>query len=168
MHPRTWWEDDPDRLALEIEDVTGVAPGLVWTATGAGHFTGPLPVWPFSRPAPAGVEQLADRPMQIRVIYSHAFPASPPMVFPLDPQPSGSLRSYHEYHVLPNGGLCLLRDADQWDLTSRTSELLLKACGWAIEFALFQRGAIQRMTPNGIVESAQLDDLVASTVGDAS
>jgi hypothetical protein len=81
----------------------------------------------------------------------------------LEPQPDVTLRSFTQYHVLPNGGLCLLRDADQWDLFSRTSDLTLKASGWMIEFALFQRGKIPNMTVNGIVTDEQLDHLITAT-----
>ncbi len=160
---RSWWEDDPGRLAQEIDDIGSVAPALEWTPEGAGHFSGALPVWPFTRPEPAGLSNLVDQPLRARVAYGHGFPAVPPIRYPWEPQPDVTLRSFTQYHVLPNGGLCLLRDADQWDLFSRTSDLILKASGWMIEFALFQRGKIPNMTVNGIVTDEQLDHLITAT-----
>lgn len=160
---RTWWEDDPARLEQEIGDVHEVAPLLSWTADGAGRFEGPLQLWPFSRPAPGKISDLLD-PIVVRVEYSHAFPASPPQVLPLVPQPVPSLRGFTEYHVLPSGRLCLLRDADQWYPWSKTSELLLKASGWAIEFALLRARAITQMSVSGIVDDATFDDLIAATI----
>lgn len=160
---RTWWEDNPARLEQEVVDVQGVAPLLTWTAEGAGQFEGPLPLWPFSRPAPADITDLLT-PFVARIEYSHAFPAAPPQILPLLPRPDPSIRGYTQYHVLPSGRLCLLRDADQWYPWSSTSELLLKASGWAIELALLQAGAITQMSVNGIVNDASYDDLIAATI----
>lgn len=163
MEARTWWEDDPERLAQEIDDVHSVAPDLQWQPNGAGEFTGTVPVWPFSRPEPAGLARLVFSPLRVRVVYSHAFPAIPPTLYPVDPEPDVTLRSFTLYHVLPNGGLCLLRDANHWNLLSRTSDLLSKAAGWRIEFALYQRGTIEKMTTNGIVTDDQHDPLITKT-----
>ncbi|WP_051208570.1 hypothetical protein [Propionicicella superfundia] len=160
---RTWWEDDPARLQQEISDVQAVAPLLNWTAESAGRFEGPLPLWPFSRPAPKNISDLLD-PLVVRVEYSHAFPAAPPQVLPLAPQPVPTLRGFTQFHVLPSGRLCLLRDADQWYPWSKTSELLLKASGWAIELALLEARAITQMSVNGIVNDAIHDELIAATI----
>ncbi|MGY4856344.1 hypothetical protein [Cryobacterium sp. AP23] len=160
---RTWWEDDPARLNAEIADVQGVAPFLTWTAEGAGRFEGPLPLWPFSRPAPGDISDLLD-PFVVRVEYGHAFPAAPPQVLPLIPQPIPTIRGFTEFHVLPSGRLCLLRDADQWYPWSRTSELLLKASGWAVEFALLQAEAITKMSVSGIVTDTTYDDAIFATI----
>lgn len=160
---RTWWEDDPARLAQEMVDVHEVAPLLSWTAEGAGTFDGPLKLWPFSRPAPGNISDLLD-PIVVRVEYGHAFPAAPPQVLPLVPQPMPTLRGFTQYHVLPSGRLCLLRDADQWYPWSKTSELLLKASGWAIEFSLLQAGVIAQMSASGIVNDSAFDHLIAATI----
>lgn len=161
--PRTWWEDDPARLEQEIADVQALAPLLTWTADGAGRFEGPLPLWPFSRAAPDNISGLLD-PFVVRVEYGHAFPAAPPQVLPLDPQPVPTIRGFTQYHVLPSGRLCLLRDADQWYPWSRTSDLLLKASGWAIELALLEARAITQMAVSGIVDDASYDDLIAAQI----
>lgn len=163
---RTWWEDDPARLLQEISDVHTVAPLLSWTAEGAGWFEGSLPLWPFSRPSPGDISGLLD-PFVVRVEYGHAFPAAPPQILPLIPQPVPRLRGFTQYHVLPSGRLCLLRDADQWYPWSNTSELLLKASGWAIELALLDAGAITQMSVGGLVNDASYDDLIAATITEA-
>jgi hypothetical protein len=160
---RTWWEDDPERLDLEIADVHGIAPLLTWTAEGAGFFEGPLPLWPFSRPAPKDIADLLD-PFVVRVEYGHAFPAAPPQVLPLSPRPVPTIRGFTQFHVLPSGRLCLLRDADQWYPWSRTSELLLKASGWAVEFALLGADSISQMSVSGIVIDTSYDDAINSTI----
>lgn len=160
---RTWWEDDPARLEQEIADVRAVAPLLAWTADGAGQFEGPLPLWPFARPAPTNISDLL-KPFVVRVEYNHAFPAAPPHILPLHPQPVPALRGFTQFHVLPSGRLCLLRDADQWYPWSKTSELLLKASGWAIEIALLNAGAITQMSMSGIVIDTSYDELIADQI----
>lgn len=160
---RTWWEDDPVRLEQEIADVRAVAPLLTWMEEGAGRFEGPLPLWPFARSAPANISDLLD-PFVVRVEYNHAFPAAPPHILPLLPQPVPTIRGFTQFHVLPSGRLCLLRDADQWYPWSKTSELLLKASGWAIEFALLEAGAITQMSMSGIVIDTFYDELIAEQI----
>lgn len=161
---RTWWEDDPARRDQEIIDVQDVAPLLAWSAEGAGWFEGQLPLWPFSRPAPGDISDLLD-PFLVRVEYGHAFPAAPPQVLPIVPQPVPTIRGFTQFHVLPSGRLCLLRDADQWYPWSRTSELLLKASGWAIEFALLEAGVISQLSVSGIVDDTSYDNLITATIG---
>lgn len=60
--------------------------------------------------------------------------------------------------------LCLLRDADQWYPWCKTSELLLKASGWAIDFALLEAGAITQMSMSGIVIDTSYDELIAEQI----
>ncbi|MCI1018063.1 hypothetical protein HWD99_05455 [Microbacterium sp. C5A9] len=163
LERRSWWVDDPARLELEKLDVASVAPDLEWVPENAGRFEGEILIWPFSRPEPIGLRDLVKVPGRVHVEYRHAFPAVPPTVICKQPTPPIVLRSFEAFHVLPNGALCLLRDADQWTLNSRTSELLLKASGWIIEYALLEAGAVDRMTKNGIVEDDMLDELISST-----
>lgn len=167
LESRSWWIDDPARLESEVRDVQSVAPNLAWVPEGAGRFEGEIPVWPFERPEPAGLRALVPEPGRVSIEYRQAFPAVPPTIVCRRPSPDISLRSFEAFHVLPNGGLCLLRGADQWTLTSQTSELLLKASGWIIEYALLHAGAVQRMTVNGIVEDDQLDALISITAGES-
>lgn len=163
VESRTWWEDDPARLKQEFSDVQDIAPLMTWTEEGAGRFEGPLPLWPFSRAAPGDISELLD-PFVVRVEYGHAFPAAPPEILPLVPRPVATLRGFTQFHILPSGRLCLLRDADQWSPWSRTSEMLLKASGWAIEFALLAQGAIPQMSVSGIVNNATYDELISATI----
>ncbi len=163
LDPRSWWVDDPARLELEKHDIASVAPDLTWVPEGAGRFEGEVPLWPFARPEPDGLRELVEVPGRLRVEYRQAFPAVPPVIISERPKPSIELRCFEAFHVLPNGALCLLRDADQWTLRSLTSELLLKACGWIIEHALLEAGAVERMTASGIVVDGQLDELITTT-----
>lgn len=163
FEPRSWWVDDPARLELERKDLESVAPDLIWVPEGAGRFEGEIPLWPFVRPEPVGLRGLVNTPGRVRIEYRQAFPAVPPIVICERPEPAIELRSFEAFHILPNGALCLLRDADQWTLNSPTSELLLKASGWVVEYALLQAGAVERMTPSGIVEDDQLDALITAT-----
>ena len=156
----SWWEVDPTRRDLELADVHSVAPDLVWTGTGAGQFRGSLPRWPFKRPFPPNLGGLVPNGLEVMVRYGQAFPAAPPMIFAVDPEPDRSLRGFSRFHLLPNGALCLLRDADQWTPRDQTSELLLKASGWLIEYQLLQHGRITALSERGIVEDASFDHLV--------
>ncbi|WP_187270467.1 hypothetical protein [Microbacterium wangchenii] len=123
-------------------------------------------MWPFERPEPDGLRVLVPEPGRVRIEYRQAFPAVPPTIVCERPSPDISLRSFEAFHVLPNGGLCLLRGADQWTLMSRTSDLLLKASGWVIEYALLRAGAVERMTVSGIVEDSGLDACISTTAGE--
>ncbi|GAA3438278.1 hypothetical protein GCM10018954_078940 [Kutzneria kofuensis] len=44
-------------------------------------------------------------------------------------------------------------------------ELLLKAAGWRIEYALMTCGAIESMSLNGIVADPHLDELITQVAG---
>ena len=162
---RTWWEAEPHLLGRERAAVSTAFPELVWSAEGPGSWTGSLPPWPFKRPAPANLEVLlGDAPFEVRVHYSHAFPAAPPAIFPLAPEPAVHIRSFTTHHVLGDGSLCLLRDADQWTTSSSTTDLILKAAGWRIEYALFEHAKLDSLTENGIVIDDRLDQLIVSTI----
>ncbi|MEO5314343.1 hypothetical protein PV772_09520 [Pseudarthrobacter sp. CC12] len=161
----TWWEAEPDLLVRELKAVNEFFPDLKWVGDGPGYCHGPVPSWPFLRPAPQNLDRvLGDVPFEIRVQYGHAFPAAPPSVFPLEPRPPVELRSFTDYHVLSDGSLCLLQDAEQWTSSSLTSDLVLKAAAWRVEYALFQVGAIEKMTQNGIVVDDVLDSLLVERI----
>lgn len=161
----TWWTAEADLLRAERAAVETSFPGLEWVDVGAGSWIGQLPPWPFERPAPEGLMMLlGDAPFVVNLMYGHAFPASPPVVFPLEPTPPAELRSFTDYHVLGDGSLCLLRDADQWTTSSRTTDLILKAAGWRIEYALLQLGKLDKLTESGIVVDTSLDPLIDATI----
>lgn len=160
----SWWEVDPSRRDLELADVRSVAPDLVWEEIGSGQFRGVLTRWPFERPAPPSLDRLVPDGLEVMVRYGQAFPAAPPLIFAVNPEPDRSLRGFGRYHLLPNGALCLLRDADQWTPRDQTSELLLKASGWLIEYRLLQHGRITALSERGIVEDASFDHLVGEAL----
>lgn len=160
----TWWAAEPELQAAEHAAITTSFPGLKWVGTSAGSWVGELQPWPFERPAPEDLSfLLGEAPFTITVKYGHAFPASPPAVF-VTPTPPIELRSFTDYHVLGDGSLCLLRDADQWTTLSQTTDLILKAAGWRIEYALFQLGKINKLTESGIVVDTSFDPLITATI----
>ena len=160
----TWWAAEPELQAAEHAAITTPFPGLKWVGTGARSWVGELQSWPFERCAPEGLSFLLGKaPFKVRVQYGHAFPASPPAVF-VTPTPPTELRSFTDYHVLGDGSLCLLRDADQWTTSSQTTGLILKAASWRIEYALFQLGKINKLTESGIVVDTSLDPLITATI----
>ncbi|MGC4175342.1 hypothetical protein [Demequina sp.] len=165
---RTWWQAEPERLADEQSKMQELFPTLEWTAEGAGRWEGTVPLWAFERPAPTDLELLlGEIPFEIAVVYSHAFPASPPMVYPTNPAAAPELRSFTDYHVLGDGSLCLLRDATDWSTRGLTTDLVLKAIGWRLEYALFQVGKIRRFSKRGIVTNPKYDALIREAVEEA-
>ncbi|MFI9387746.1 hypothetical protein [Kutzneria sp. NPDC052558] len=136
-------------------------PELTWVPEGAGRWQGRLPVWPFDRPAPPGVDILTDNlGLGLELRYNHAYPAAVPAVFPVDPEPDIHSRTQHRWHLLGDGSLCLLAQPAQWTCRDSVVELLLKAAGWRIEYALMTSDAIESMTENGIVADPQHDELI--------
>jgi hypothetical protein len=59
-----------------------------------------------------------------------------------------------------DGSLCLLQDDAAWTGRDSVVDLLLKAAGWRVEYALMRAGVIEAMTLRGIVDDDQLDHLV--------
>lgn len=152
-----WWEHDSARLNLDQRMVEAKFPGLSYRLEGPGYLEGPLPIWPFERLIPNGVDAIS--PLQVGVIFGHAYPAAEPQIYPLSPEPALFERSFTQWHVLGTGALCLLQDADMWTLRAPLEELLLKAAGWRLEYELIRRGKIAEMTVAGIVSSDELDEL---------
>lgn len=158
----TW---DPARLIRERTDVGGFAPGLRFIPAGEaevdhGGWRGALPLWPFERPEPPGLRTIIPTPCEVIIAYSAAHPVIAPKVYSINPVPDFEMVSTTDWHVLPHGALCLLQSDALWVPESSTTELLLKACGWRIEYALMRLGVVDKMTTNGIVESDELDKLI--------
>jgi len=165
--PRTWWQCEPRRLARDQHEVSSWCPDLQWVAQGAGGWTGQLPRWPFERPEPDGLVALIGKVgMPVFVIYGHGYPMVPPSVFSLDPEPQVTEWTLHRWHVNGDGSLCLLQDDVMWEPRQSVVDLLLKAAGWRIEYALVKAGVVDGMSPNGIVTDGSRDDLIASAAGD--
>jgi hypothetical protein len=95
------------------------------------------------------------------MFYSAAHPMVPPQVHPVDPEPALDERTQHRWHVAPGGALCLLQTYGAWTPESSIVELLLKAAGWRVEYALMKSGVVDAMTVNGIVSDPSRDHLVA-------
>lgn len=159
---RSWWQCEPRRLQRDRVEVTEFFPDLVWEAEDAGRWRGRLPLWPFERPEPAGLRDLIGHEgMPVVIEYGHAYPMIPPGVFPVEPQPDPLERTQNRFHVMGDGSLCLLQDDVTWTGRSSITDLLLKAAGWRVEYALIKVGAIEAMSLYGIVDDAQFDHLVA-------
>lgn len=160
--PLTWWECEPKRLARDQREVTQWCSDLTWVPEGAGMWQGRLPLWPFDRAEPGGLRGLIGQEgMPVMVVYGHAYPMVPPAVYPLDPKPELTEFTQTRFHVMGDGRLCLLQDASSWTGRDSIIDLLLKAAGWRVEYALIKAGVIEAMTISGIVNDASQDHLIA-------
>lgn len=157
----TWWECEPRRLERDQREVQASCPGLTWDPLRAGAWQGSLPVWPFDRSEPPRLRDLVgNKGMPIRVLYTHAYPMVPPAIFPLDPQPELIEYTQTRFHVLGDGSLCLFQDNSVWTGRESIVDLLLKAVGWRVEYALMKSGVVEAMTINGIVSDDSRDCLI--------
>ncbi len=173
-----WTEAEPSRLERDQRDVARFEPSLQYAEPGAnvgdlrlihGGWHGVLAPWPFERPEPDGLEVLTgDAGLQFVLLYPAAYPMVPPIIRPLSPEPEMGERTQATWHVLPSGGLCLFQSDGAWRPEASIVDLLLKAAGWRIEYALMKRGAIEAMSVPGIVSNASFDHLVVKTADLAS
>jgi hypothetical protein len=161
---RSWWQDEPARLAAEQAAMMTAAPELIWLASEpSGGWQGTVPFWPFSRPQPPGLPELLEgRPLEVRIICGHAFPMVEPSVQPVSVEVPSQALGWTRWHVKPSGALCLLQDSSQWDPSGAAAELIPKISGWYVEFCLMQEGHIDSMTECGIAEDDGLDGLLAA------
>ncbi|MER7524460.1 hypothetical protein ABTZ44_14015 [Microbacterium oxydans] len=163
--PISWFIQDPARLQRDKDEVGVFAPDLTFVEPGAeledGGWAGTLPLWPFDRERPTGLDDVVPRGLEIVVEYTAAYPMVPPKVHPISPRPEIYERSQSDWHVLPSGPLCLFQSTGQWRPEASLTELLLKAAGWNLEYFLMKAELIPRMTESGIVSSAELDPLLS-------
>jgi hypothetical protein len=158
---RSWWQDEPDRLAAEQAAMAVAAPHLAWVnSEPSGGWQGTAPLWPFCRPQPAGLSELVGGPLAVRVICGHAFPMVEPAVRPLSVGVPFRALGWTSWHVTPTGMLCLLQESAQWDPSSPAAALVPKISGWHIEFWLMRAGHVETMTECGISEDDILDGLL--------
>ena len=163
-----WTIGDSARLRSDLADVARFSADLQFEAPDAtsdscahhGRWTGQLPVWPFDRPEPEGLGMLVPVGLRVLVACRAAHPMVAPLVVPLDPRPDIYEHSVHDWHVAPYGDLCLMQSPSDWSPNDRISDLLLKACGWRIEYALMKAGVVDTMTLRGIVDDESRDNLV--------
>ncbi|UFQ99828.1 hypothetical protein KBP30_00625 [Streptomyces sp. Go40/10] len=159
--PITWWECEPRRLRRDMEEISARFPRLAFSDEGAGSWEGMLPRWPFDRPEPAHLtDWIGEHGLRLRLEYGHAYPMVAPRIFPLDPLPEPWEWTQHRWHVNGDASLCLLRD-DIWTGRESVVDLLLKAAGWRIEYALMKHQTIEDMTGSGIVTDHCLDHFLA-------
>ncbi len=165
----SWLQAEPERVELE-RAAMAACPDMGWTQpltwpngrTGAG-WEGLAPAWGGGRAEPPGVERLLHgRRLRLRVLYPEGFPMVPPDLYPLDPEVPAERRTQHRWHVNGDGSLCLMRSAEDWQPSDTAADLVLKACGWFIEYLLVDGGDLERMTESGIYASDELDALLAA------
>ncbi len=165
-----WMDQDPDRLERDRIEIGVFAPGMTFEAPGSGQqvhgrWTGPIPKWPFERARPDHLDSLiGPDDFEVSLAYPSAYPMTPPLVFPISVRPEPLEHSQAMWHVAPSGMLCLLQSTGGWLPEASVTELLEKAAGWRIEYALMKLGAIDRMTTNGIVSDPVLDATIAVAV----
>ncbi len=167
--PIPWWQAEPSRLAKDRQEISAAFPGLgLSLKEGQGHWAGRLPVWPFERPAPDGLDRLVPAGAHIVLAYTPAYPIVSPYVFPVEPEPLPLELTQTRWHVLGNGALCLFQTQADWDPASSVVGLLTKAAGWRIEYALLKAGAREDMTMAGLANDGSLDALVTETAATLS
>lgn len=164
----TWRDRDSQRYRRDLSEVGETFPTLVWTDTAGGGWDGALPLWPFDRPAPDSLADVTGPDgLRMELRYPQAYPMVAPAIRPLEPEPELREWTIHGWHVNGDGTLCLLRSTALWDPRSSVVDLLLKAAGWRIEYALMKAGAIEAMTANGIVSNTIFDELITEVAQQA-
>lgn len=166
LDPVLWTDCEAGRLARDQDEVRAFAPLLEYNSPTDndlphGGWFGELPRWPFDRPQPEGLnELLGDDEFRVLVAYSAAHPMVPPTIYSLDPEPTVWEQTQSAWHVAPGGSLCLLQSDGGWQPEASVTELLAKASGWRIEYALMKAEVIDQMSVNGIVSDPTYDYLI--------
>lgn len=168
--PILWLDSEPARLERDQREVADFAPLLEYiqpdpdSAPHGGWF-GELPRWPFDRPRPENLnELLGETELRVLVVYSAAHPMVQPTIYPAEPEPTLWEQTQAAWHVAPGGSLCLLQSDGGWRPEASITELLAKASGWRIEYALMKSGVIDKMSINGIVSDPSCDHLILEAV----
>ncbi|WP_306357928.1 MULTISPECIES: hypothetical protein [unclassified Nocardia] len=157
-----WWVHEPRRLAADRNEIRRRFPALVWTSRDSGEWEGELPLWPFDRSRPPGLDNLLrGQGLRVLVQCGQAYPVVAPKLFALEPEPALHQRLLHRWHVNSDGSLCLLADPTRWTNRMSLGDLLQKAAGWRIEYELMVAGAVESMTANGIVSDDAIDHLIS-------
>lgn len=170
--PVFWQDAEPSRLQRDLKEVVEFAPQLEYHAPDPlahgeyvhGGWFGELPLWPFDRAEPAGLQALVGASgLTVAVMYSAAHPMVPPTIFPVSIKPTHHEETQSAWHVAPGGSLCLLQSDGGWHPEASITELFAKAAGWNVEYALMKCGAIQHMSVRGIVSDSSLDHFVTES-----
>jgi hypothetical protein len=167
---RIWSDWDHARLERDRAEIEGFSANLKYVEPYTpgfpyGGYHGTLPMWPFNRAVPDGLRELLLKPIELHLLFASAHPMVPPTIVPIYPQPLMQEESLSRWHVLPGGALCLLQSEGMWIPEASVVELLLKACGWHIEYALMSAGAIDEMAVAGIVSDDSQDHLIVHALG---
>lgn len=167
-------DQDPARLERDRLELIEFAPEMTFESPRSnpqthGRWLGPIPKWPFDREPPEGLEVLiGSGDFEVELVYPSAYPMTPPLVFPRSVSPEPIEHSQAIWHVAPSGMLCLLQSTGGWLPEASVTELLQKAAGWRIEYALMKAGAIDRMATNGIVSDPVLDGTISRVAREIS
>lgn len=170
LMPVLWTDCEPARLLRDQREVRAFAPLLEFHTPSPdgwphGGWTGLLPRWPFTRPQPQALDELLGKDeLEVAVYYSAAYPMVPPTIHARFPAPTLEEETQSAWHVAPGGALCLLQSDAGWHPEASLTDLLAKACGWRIEYALMKAAVIDKMSVHGIVSDASHDHLIEQAV----
>ncbi|UXA11163.1 hypothetical protein KXD97_24425 [Mycobacterium sp. SMC-8] len=176
LAPILWMDAEPGRLPRDRDDIAAFAPHLQYFGPDSpcgesfphGGWMGELPRWPFDREEPAAlIDLIGEHGIEVLMRYPAAYPMVPPTIYSLDPEPSWSEQTQTAWHVAPGGSLCLLQSVGAWQPESSVTELLAKAAGWRVEYALMKAGVITQMSLTGIVSDPAFDHKIAEAVHSA-
>ncbi len=157
-----WWQAEPTRLERDRRGIEEAFPDLALTLEGEGYWSGRLPMWPFDRPEPPRLgDLLHGQGLELGLVYTAAYPMVSPNIVPSDPVPLFDELTQTRWHVLGNGALCLFQTQADWDPASSVVDLLRRAAGWRVEYALLKSGVRTDMTLAGIAHDDSLDGLIA-------
>jgi hypothetical protein len=166
--PVSWTEAEPGLVERERAAMAEHAPDMTWSddlvwrhGRRAVGWHGRAPVWGGEREMPSGVDELlAERRLELRVVYLEAFPAVPPVLDPITPEVPIERRTLNAWHVNGDGTLCMMQAAYDWDPSETAAALVRKASGWFIEYLLADAGDIERMTQQGVLVDTSLDQIL--------
>jgi hypothetical protein len=160
---RSWWQDEPSRMAAERAAMAVAAPDLVWLSSKpSGGWQGDRAAVAIQPTAAAGPIGAAGRPAPGGADYLRTCPPDGGAE-----RPAASVKvpfcalGWTHWHVAPDETLCLLQESAQWDPSSPAADLIPKISGWHVEFWLMKSGHIEAMTECGIAEDDSLDGLLA-------
>lgn len=158
-----WHEAEPERLAAELAAMDAVAPALEWDFDGpygGGAWVGELPLWPFERAMPVGLDLAITERFRVAITLDQSFPATEPSVHPINPEPSIQHRLDHSWHLRGDGCLCLLQVPADWTGRDHAADLAIKAAGWYLEYLLLEAGLVKTMSLGGLAASMRYDAFV--------
>jgi hypothetical protein len=164
--PISWLQAEPGRVVAEREAMADRAPEMEWFEPGengfqSGGFEGYGPEWPINRIRPEKLHELTDgKRLRLRVEFLQGFPAQPPRLVPLDPEPEVDERLNEAVHVNSDGSLCMIRHSSQWRTADLAIDLVEKASGWFIEYLAVHKRLVTEMSKSGLFVSTDLDQRI--------